>query len=324
MSNIEQLPAFEPPAKILGLDEQIYHQLPFPGSTTLKTLITKTPLHWDKREHEEKDHLTLGSLWHGIMLEPEVAAKKFLVRPEHTQGTKNVDRERYVAWLSEVTGEVPDPVGEGTPQQRLIAAAKQLEEIMAGQGKTLVTSAMMSTAEIMRDRFFAKWNGGSNSSAGSVDVKSIFETGIEPEVTLIAKDPATGVVGKGRIDALPTGHYMLIDLKSSIHVCESDWARDAWRYHYPMQAAYYSRLAREVLGESYPMLFCVAESTPPYDSALYIFSQDTLRSADLYVTRALEEYARCMERNFWPGEGYNELDGIFEVRELDAPSWVYR
>lgn len=141
------------------------------------------------------------------------------------------------------------------------------------------------------------------------------------EASLFATDPDTGVEMRARFDHLqhPVGGFRLgVDLKSA-HTADSDeFARDAAKYGYQIQQAFYQRVAQLVTGEPHvEFYFVVVEKAAPYLVNVIELDAEYVAIGQRQVTRALETYAECVATDRWPGYGSETTPNL-----VGPPAWL--
>ena len=144
----------------------------------------------------------------------------------------------------------------------------------------------------------------------------------QAELTLIADDPDSGARCKGRLDWLPTGHDLLVDLKTCQSAAPADVARDAGKYRYFQQASFYSHLWHLITGERRPFLFVFVESAPPYDVAVYELDEDALDAGERRFREALAIWVECQASGVWPGYLWDRGANAHRIETLSLPRWA--
>lgn len=143
----------------------------------------------------------------------------------------------------------------------------------------------------------------------------------DPEVSLFWHDPEHDVDRRGRIDWLrradPNGRLIVVDYKTAASADPDAFARAAWQYGYPAQAAWYRDLVIGLgLASSAPFLFVVQETTPPYLVNVVELDEATLRMGAERNQRALRIFAECTRTGIWPG--YTAKG----ITLISAPAWA--
>jgi hypothetical protein len=136
----------------------------------------------------------------------------------------------------------------------------------------------------------------------------------DAEQSALWRDPATGLLCRGRFDLLTNRSRAIVDLKSCQSAAPRDFQRAIWTYGWMVQAAFYIDAAA-ALGLDYDRFaFCAVEKSPPWGIALYELSLAAIDDGRKLYRPLLETYARCLETDTWPG--YSE-----DVTVIDIPAW---
>jgi hypothetical protein len=303
---------WEPPCQILGLPAEKYFEIEAASSHLLSTMVRQSPLH-AKTEKPPTKAKDLGSLFHLLVLEPHRVATDVAVKPADAGRGSNAAKKVLVDWALDLLQCNPP---ETTPG---LALGKALDEMLAvlepriaeNEALFVVGQGMMNDAQRMRDSLMGKSIG-----------RAIFEDG-EPEVTMLAIDPATGVLCRIRVDWMPTGHWLQVDLKSAANVCYDEFGRAAGKYNYHIQAAFYRHVEALVSRQMRKkFLHVVVENVPPYDSAFYEIDEDSLAAGTRRYEQALRLYARCMELGKFPGVGYDWGSDDYRIESLQIQKWA--
>lgn len=139
----------------------------------------------------------------------------------------------------------------------------------------------------------------------------------EPEVSLFATDPDTGVKIKARPDWNRPGY--LVDLKTTADANPAKFGKTAAAYGYHIQAAWYLHTARLVglADEDTKFLFVLMEKAAPYLTSVVELDAPALSAGTKQMRRALDLYATCTETGQWPG--YPE-----DAPLVGLPTWYYK
>lgn len=142
------------------------------------------------------------------------------------------------------------------------------------------------------------------------------------EKTLVWEDEY-GVLCRARLDWLRDDHSAIDDLKTSKASARPEsWAdKTMWSFNAPLQAAFYRRGARKVLGCEPEFRFVVIEVAPPYQMSVVSLDTDTWAFADKQVSYALRKWATCLRNDAWPGYeqkvAYAQLPAYIENKWLE-------
>lgn len=303
-----------PPCFIEGLPEAEYFAIEAASSTFLKTMVSKSPLHAKEAPHIETASMSLGTLAHKMILEPDNVERDVIVKPAGCSLKSNAEKSNLVNWMADVLGVEPSPVPIKLPDgKRFDLMIEELTPKLDEVGKLICTQAQFDTASRMRDNVMAK------------EIGAVIFAGGKAEVTVLAVHPFTGVLVKGKIDWLPEGHEVIVDLKTAESCCFDDFAKACGRYSYHMQASLYQAL--ESFFGATPrkdFLHCVVENTPPYDCAFYQLDQEALDAGKAAWERGLDLYRMCEKLEKWPGVGWDWGLGEYGIDNLSLPKWALK
>lgn len=182
-------------------------------------------------------------------------------------------------------------------------AAQAERDASRAAGRTPILRKDIVAAEAMRDAIFANPLAASVLSQG------------EPEVSVYATDPISGVLMRGRIDWLRPQSF--VDLKTAAGgIYRADFEKIVWNRNYGFQSAYYQRILR-LNGIDIPPVWVVVSKNEPHEVLVYEPDDDLLAYSHQEVDRALAMYARCVEADDWPG-----LMDETQVHKVGLPRWM--
>ena len=296
---------FDPPAILHGVPAETYHALDAASSHNLTTLLDRSPAHVRGMEEEESNALSLGTLVHTAILEPAMLARRYRAQPVIKGSPQaNAYKRALAEWLAGVLGRAQLPeVDAQTEKDRLDAQLALLRADLEKAGIYEAKQEALDIAERCRDRVYAH------------PFLRPLLADFEPEVTLIARDPGTGLKLKARVDALPNGHDVLLDLKTAQDASSNGFHRAARNYRYAMQPALYTYTWQLITGLSAAFLFIAVETAPPFGVQLFELTQDGFERARQKMRVGLDRWAACVAAGHWPNYPH-------EVAQLDLPSWA--
>lgn len=140
----------------------------------------------------------------------------------------------------------------------------------------------------------------------------------DPEVSLYATDPGTGVGMRARPDwmTMRDGRLWLVDLKTSVTAEPAGFARKAADYGYHVQAAWYCHVVRLLeLDPSPAFVFVVVEKAAPYLVSVTEFDAEAMETGRVLMGQALRIYRACRDSGQWPG--YDAA-----VTSMSLPPWA--
>lgn len=146
------------------------------------------------------------------------------------------------------------------------------------------------------------------------NVAGLFE-GVKLETCIAWTDPVTGLLCKARMDIWNDFFNYAGDLKSTCDASPNAFAKKIKDLMYHQQAAFYSDGLAALTGKSPDFYLFPVEKKPPYDSAAYELTQDTLLAGRMEYQRALKTIKKCLETNVWPGYCH------YGTEELSLSDW---
>lgn len=136
------------------------------------------------------------------------------------------------------------------------------------------------------------------------DASKLFQNGL-PEMSFMAKDPATGIWMLTRPDFTPgSSGRGLVDYKTTADGSFAAFGRSVFNYDYDIQAALALDVVAAATGEMRPCMWFVAqEKDPPFAVSVHRTEPDQLLQAKSRIRDLLDGIARCIETKVWPGYG---------------------
>jgi PDDEXK-like domain of unknown function (DUF3799) len=126
----------------------------------------------------------------------------------------------------------------------------------------------------------------------------------QPEMTLAAKDPVTGVWMRARPDVLPDTKDIIPDIKTAISAHPAAYEKQATNFGYFQSAAHYMDLIDLLYGEAEQkrrFVLIVVEKSPPYVVQTYHLDDEAIQFGRMLNRRCINIFARCLETGDWPG-----------------------
>ena len=221
---------------------------------------------------------------------------------------------------------------------------KAAHSMVLGSGPQVVAKPNLRTKEgkALRDRLVEQYGADDIVWLSADDVEKVqamrdmvgdFFTKLDgqPEVAMIAADPDTGLLIKGKADWLPStpdpdGVLRIRDYKTTVK-SPDEFERSCWQYGYHIQAAFYMRLYRLTMPEYKGPLgfeFVVQEKNPPFDWRVWRFDEHSpiiTELAEPTICKALKQIKSF--RDLYPDpleamRGY----GLSKVpQEIAFPDW---
>ena len=289
---------------ITGLPMADYLLVDNLSSSACKALASGSPYAWRNRVEKASPALSLGTLAHLAILEPERFSDA-VVQPECDIRT-NAGKEMLVSWLSTLVGEptVRPPVkaAVGTTLDLYLA---ELRPRLAASGLTVITEEQRTLCMGMRDAIMSRDH-----------TRSLIEADGECEISGFTTDQDYGVPVKVRPDKLLSGAPIVLSLKTCQSVAERDYLRSAWTWGWHAAAWFYMRAMERITGERHRYWELAVESAPPHDVALYEYSDREIQEGESIMRRGMETFARCTTENLWPSAGWDWDLGEYSIKTL--------
>jgi hypothetical protein len=263
-----------------GLSWERYRSIDRAHFSALKE-IARSPMHYKFRRDNERDSaaLSFGRTAHTAILEPERFERECVVWDERTAS------------------------GRARPR-----TGADWEKFCADNaGRTIVKLDEFRFACAVRDAVRRKPSAVRYLNEG------------EPEVSILWHDAETGRPCKGRIDWLTTvyGIPTVVGLKTARDHALRPFSSQAARLLYHLQWAMYHDGYAALFGGREPrMIEIVVETSPPYDSTVYMVPPEVLEAGREDYRRLLARLDECERTNLWPGVSENEM--VFEL-----PAWMF-
>jgi exodeoxyribonuclease VIII len=139
----------------------------------------------------------------------------------------------------------------------------------------------------------------------------------KPEVSIVSVEKVNGldIVCKGRADLITMNNTAIVDLKTTEDASADGFNKSFMSYGYWMQAAHYIAICRKAGIPIERFIFIAAEKSPPYCTALYELSADSLEKAFAIRQRLMENLSTCIAKNDFPVHAKG-------VNSLTLPPWI--
>lgn len=274
-----------------GLPMADYLAIDALSSGACKALASGSPYAWRNRVQAETPAMSLGTLAHLCILEPERFGAT-VVQPDFDART-NAGKEVMVEWLTNLVGEPtvkpPPKAAVGTVLDLYLS---ELRPRLAASGLTVLTTDQHSLCAGMRDAIMARAHTAALIAAEGTC-----------EITVTVTDPEYGIPIKVRPDKLLSGVPVVVSLKTT-QSCGDDYLWTARRYGWPSSAFFYMRAMEAITAEKHKYFEIAVESAAPFDVMLCEYSDAEIVRGEAIVRRGMEIYKRCSEAGFWPSAGY--------------------
>lgn len=293
--------------------EKYHNKRDFISSSGLKTILNRTPLHFQHEwtHHEEDDDssdggikiktlnsseqcLRYGSLCHMALLESE----RF--------------RDKYIL----------EPIFEGYTQDGKLSRQSKEAKLKREDWYSKLPSGKF----VVTQDDFESITGTVYSLLGRPDVRGLLD-GAKTEVSIFFKHKPTGLKVRVRPDILkvdPKHGIFLTDLKTARDASAYGFSRQVGELLYHVSLALYHDAILEAYGE-YPKVssFLPVEKAPPYACALYPMEENTLLDGRARYESALEILAECLNRDVWPSYQAGAQSLLLQPYHANRPLPLY-
>ena len=145
---------------------------------------------------------------------------------------------------------------------------------------------------------------------------ALLDGDVSVEDSVYWTDEETGIACRARPDLIRCDG-IVVDLKTTQDASAGSFARDAAKYRYHVQAAFYldGLRANGVAVDSFA--FVAVEKSSPFLVQCFVADDDFVTAGRAAYRRDLELYKRCLTSGDWPG--YAET-----IQPLSLPAWAGR
>jgi hypothetical protein len=306
------------------------------SNSGMKDLAISDLRHWyhwinpaPKPEVEEETAAQrMGSALHCAVLEPEEEFNARYVRA--------LDAADCLDTVGEIRQWVVDRGGKctGTRKEEVIASALahmanigEYVPILAEEQKRFFAQHEGKT--ILNPEEWTRLAGMAVALANEPALKPILKSG-EPEVSIVARDPGTGVLLKARLDWMAPG--ITLDLKSFTQQRGKSIDKsvyDAIYYErYWVQGYFYDYVRRLATGEKSDFVLAFVESDQPHETRMRHLLPKADGEATLYwesarieVRSLIRRYADCLAK--YGTEPWRDPQGIEPLTDNDVRQFAF-
>jgi len=120
------------------------------------------------------------------------------------------------------------------------------------------------------------------------------------EMSLYWTDTDTGARCRARPDQVTTD-ALVVDLKTTTNASADAFQRDAWKFRYHVQAAFYLDALRTLGRSAESFVFIAVEKEPPYLVQVFVATDEFVDAGRAAYKSDLETYKSCLASGSWPG-----------------------
>lgn len=186
------------------------------------------------------------------------------------------------------------------------------EELLAANGaastkasKEFIEAARAAGQVPVKADTFATVTAIAEAVLRHAKARPLLERDGDPEVSIFADDPESGVPLRGRIDWLTTladGRSLNVDLKTTTDARTHNIVRTVETYGYDIQSEAYRHLLRLTGHDPAPTHLIFVEVDPPHEvHVVQLAHEDWINGGSRKMRRAIDVYARCAAAGLWPG-----------------------
>lgn len=250
----------------------------------------QSPLHYQHslgEDHKTTPAKEFGRMFHSLILEPHTLRENYISMDfgKRTEPEKGMGSKLNMAWKA--------------------AILKEAEET----GRAVVTREDYETAKRMQEAMFS-----------NPLIRELFAAPGRTEEVIEWVDETHGVECKGRLDRPWDSNEAVVDLKTIISAEEARFEREAYRYGWHRQAAFY------LDGSGAKTYYIVAiEKDEPYASNVFRAGKNFLAHGRMEYKGALAQIVKCRAKygsewgeTKWPGYQWWNPAGC----EIDVPAYA--
>ena len=146
-------------------------------------------------------------------------------------------------------------------------------------------------------------------AGGRSEVTVTWEASAPP----LGEDAGWRFACKGRLDSVSP--LAIVDLKTTKDASPEGFGREAWRYRYDAQAAFYADGYEAATGQRLPYVLVAVEVAPPHVVQVYRVEDEILEVGRDAYRSCLGRLAACRTSNAWTGYAEGEM-------ALTLPGWA--
>lgn len=247
-------------------------------SKSMMDYLTKSPAHLkyatENREERQNDNLTMGSLLHTILLEPQKFKQEYIIMPNNVDRRTKQGKEIY---------------------ENLIAN---------GQGKEIISQEQFELANIWASKILEHPKASEYFKRHAKNEVSIFWTDKNTGELCKARPDKIILEDDCIVDLKTAVSAQQDDFQRKAF--EFGYHRQAYWF----AEAYKQQYGRDLK----EFVFIVVEKTPPYNVVVYVASEFFIEVGGIECRDLLNKYHKCKQTNNWYGyDGVEQYRQILEL-----------
>lgn len=238
----------------------------------------------DQEPRKESDVFTYGKAVHCYLLEQKKFEETYVVMPEFWGLTQKGERS-----TSRACKEVKD-------------------QILAFEENARVNKKLIVTEEELNDIKKIARNVERHSTASE-----LIKHG-EPEVTILFKDPITGINLKVRIDFLSFNGAMVTEVKTTMNSRKEYFGGQIFQRGYDIQVAMQMMAVERCFGKLPTLSNILAIEKEKKEIAGYYFNESQIERAWDKLRSALDGIKKCIDTGEWPMR-QKQMEEVYEPKK---------
>lgn len=223
---------------------------------------------------------------------------------EHPEERKDTAAMRFGSLVDELLFGRPDETFYVMPDgiRRDRRTKKYQAQLELAQGRTIVSAS--------------EWEAAADCVAQIVEVAGDILERSQYQVSIVWRDPDTGLLCKGRPDILDLEAMTIWDLKLTSDPRPGPFSRIALRLRYHWQAAMYLDGWETLTGDSLEWGWIACRMDPPHLVQEYLADSKVIALGRRQYKQALAQWAKCEADGQWPLHNR-------EILRLSFPEWAF-
>lgn len=273
---------------IIQKDDNItYHSNKEYISASQIKLYKKSPLHKITYISKETPAMEFGTAYHTFILEPEEFGRNYFIFNEN---------------------ERPEP--DKTFGSKL---NKEWKDNILMTNRNIIPIEMHKQLCDMRDILMSDFYVRSLLKNGTAELSHYTE---------IDSNNYKNIKVKVRPDYLKTDKRLIVDLKTTNDASLEGFTKNAAKFDYHIQAAFYADVLEQIYGsgKAFTFIFIAQETTYPYAYNVFKASEQMIQIGRYEYEQILDQHQYCLENEEY--RGYQVFsDNKFGISELMVPAW---
>lgn len=258
------------------ISNEEYHSGPGISKSGLSRIL-RSPAHF-KTPQKETQALFDGQAFHVGCLEPKRFKEEYIVLPDDCRPRS----------------------GKGMKERK-----EEFMSYIASTGKTIIVQETIDMINGMRESLEKSSHAMELLSEGEAELSGYVYDPENPEILL-----------KARFDWLNKKNEIMVDLKSTTNARPEAIIKDAYKYHWDMQAFLYLYVITHITQKTHEDFYFIAiEKEAPFALNIFKPSSEFINHGGKRIYQAIGIYKQCIKSKEWPS--YSP-----DIKSLELPRWV--